>query len=351
MTELYVEFWDWFKANESNFFQVVKENGDIAQDFFNKLSVELAKIKGGIYYLAGMYDDDTAELVFTADGVIKNIVFIEDLVAAAPTISGWKFTAHKPAVDISQVSLEVGGYQFSIDNLSFYSNTLPDYPDEIELTLVHSEYNEENDAVITNGIYLFLDNYLGELDFVTTIDNIFVVNEADAEQNLVPIEKLKAFLVWREKEFVEKYEGIRRNTGEDNYSALTAELKSGNPLIAIINTDLLNWDSKSSHPWILNIEIAYEGDSENGMPDEETYQILEDIEAKLIEELKDFQGYLNIGRQTVENVREIYFACKDFRKPSKVLFETQKAYADQFEITYDLYRDKYWRSLDQFNIN
>jgi hypothetical protein len=61
------------------------------------------------------------------------------------------------------------------------------------------------------------------------------------------------------------------------------------------------------------------------------------------------EGFLNIGRQTAKNVREIYFACKDFRKPSKLLDKIQKEYANEFEITYDIFIDKYWNSFDRFN--
>ena len=33
-----------------------------------------------------------------------------------------------------------------------------------------------------------------------------------------------------------------------------AKLDNGNMLIATINTALLDWENKASHPWIMNIE-------------------------------------------------------------------------------------------------
>jgi hypothetical protein len=69
----------------------------------------------------------------------------------------------------------------------------------------------------------------------------------------------------------------------------------------------------------------------------------------IMHELKDVDGYLNVGRQTSEGEREIYFACKDFRKPSKVFFNTQKKHPDNFEIEYDIYKDKYWKTFERFN--
>ena len=129
---------------------------------------------------------------------------------------------------------------------------------------------------------------------------------------------------------------------------MEAELESGNNLIAVINSQLLNWDSKASHPWIAVITFQYDGSNNNGMPDEDDYQNLDEIEEKILEQLSDKDGYLNIGRQTANNEREIYFACKDFRKPSKVFFITQKENSEKFGIEYDIYKDKYWQSFERF---
>lgn len=345
----YDEFWNSFDRNAKVFHKVVKGKGNIEKNFFDKLSPKLNELKDGFSYLTGMCDDDTAELVITADGTIKNIVFVEELIQAAPKIDGWKFTALKPALNIKNVSIKMAGYKFNGENLNFYAIDRSGYPDKIDITIVHDDYTEENKSTITNGVYIFLDNYLGELDFAVTIDDLKVIGRNKTEKELIPIEKLKDYLNWRQKEFVEKYEGVRHNTEDDQYSIIEAELEGGNTLIAVINTDLLHWDSKASHPWILSVEIPYDGSNNNGMPGKETYQLLGDIEETISAELEDFEGYLNIGRQTAKNARKIYFACKDFRKPSKVIHNIRSNYAKQVEISYNVYKDKYWQSFNHFN--
>ena len=84
------------------------------------------------------------------------------------------------------------------------------------------------------------------------------------------------------------------------------------------------------------------------MPDDETFKLLNEVEDKIMLELKDHEGYLYIGRQTANGEREIYFACKDFRKPSKVVSQIQENYSNEIEINYNIYLDKYWQSLDRF---
>jgi hypothetical protein len=347
----YIDFWNWFQENEKDFFNVVKKNRDFEKDFFDKLSPKLAELKDGYFYLTGMYDDNTVELVLTADGNPKNIVFVEELVEQAPKINGWKFTALKPALDIENVDISMAGYKFNKENLFFYSNDYEDYPDEVDICVIHNELTEDNKQQIGAGTYIFLDNYLGELDLLNNIDNIKVIGRSEAEKELIPITKLKDFLTWRQKEFIEKYSALRHNTDKDIYSSLEAELNNGRSLIAVVNSTLLDWNSKASHPWILNVEIKYDGNDNNGMPDKNTYQLLDEFEEQIMVELKDFDGYLNVGRQTADNSREIYFACTDFRKPSKTLYSLTQRYSHKLDIKYDIYKDKYWQSFERFKPN
>ncbi len=345
----YNDFWTWFQKNEKAFFKVIEKDGNIEKEFFDKISPKLGELKEGFFYLTGMLNDQTVELILTPDGNIKNIVFIEELVAAAPQIPGWKFTALKPALNIENVLIDMSGFVFDKDTLSFYAKEHPDYPDEIDIVIVHKHFKEEDKSCISNGVYIFLDNFLGELQFASTIDNLMVIGDSETENEIIPIEKLKAFLIWRQKEFLEKYEGERHDTENDAYATFETELKNnGRKLFATINTTLLGWDRKASHPWFTTVKINYKGDENNGMPDDQTYKTMDILENEIMDELKDFDGYLNIGRESGDNVREIYFACKDFRKPSKVLHQLINEYSNKLDVSYDIYKDKYWQKMERY---
>lgn len=345
----YTDFWRWFEKNERAFFNVVKKHDRIEKDFFDKIAPKLNDLREGIFFLAGMYDENTVELILTPDGTIKNIVFVEELVNAAPSIAGWKFTALKPALNIENVQIDMGKYVFDQNTLSFYSIEHKDYPDEIDIVVVYQNFKETDKQQIENGIYIFLDNFLGELEFATAIDNLTVVGAGEAQKELIPIEKLKAYLVWREKEFLEKYEGERHDTDQDTYATYESGLKdSDRKLLSVINTTVLEWDRKASHPWFMTVKINYRGDKNNGMPDESVYQTMELFEDDIMEELKDADGYINVGRETGDNLREIYFACKEFRKPSKVMYQMTGKYAGQLDVSYDIYKDKYWQKMERY---
>lgn len=342
------DFWNWFLKQEKEFFKIVQNGENIHKGFFDKLAPKLEEIHSGIYFLTGMSDDQTAELILTPDGVLRNIYVIEELVEAAPKINGWKFTALKPACDIKDVGITYENFKFNKDNLKFYPNIHKSYPDEIDLTIVYDDYIEEKKAAVTNGVHIFLDNYLGEMHSVTLIDNLKAIGNSDVSEELIPIEKLSDYLIWREKEFVEKYEGIRHNTDNDGYTNFEGKRKDGGIVLALINTTLLKWDKKASHPWVFILAIEFEDCDNGGLPDGKTNNRLEEIEEEIIEYLPDYNGYLNIGRETANNKRELFFACKDFRNPSKTADDLIKKYNEEFKINYELYKDKYWQSFKHF---
>ncbi len=342
----YEDFWNWFSDNEKTFFKVLKSHDEVEKNFLDKVFFQLNKINNAIFLMAGMHDSETAEVIFSPDGSIKNVVFTEELVNAAPSLKRWQFTALKPAT--FEASIDFDGHIFSRRDLSFVVNQNENRPDEIDLSVIYAGINESNASSVTNGIYIFLDNFLGELNAITMLDSVQVIAEPEAWAEIIPMEKLKDYLVWREKEFVEKYDGTRRNTEEDAYATFQSQLEDGTPLVALFNTDLLEWDAKASHPWIVRIEIAYNGEDYNGMPDTGEYALINELEQALMDKLLDADGYLNVGRETGDNSCEIYFACKEFRESSKIVSEVLTNFGNVLEVDYHIYKDKYWQSLDRF---
>jgi len=346
----YQQFWQWFTANEQEFFQIVKNDKNVDEGFLDKLAPKLEDLKEGFFFVTGMLDKQTAELILTADGRIENIVFVEELVDAAPEIPHWKFTALKPELAIEDVTIKMAGFTFNQNNLFFYTKEYSDYPDYIEINIVYQDYREKQKETIINGIYIFIDNYLGELRAIHAIDSLRVIPKEEAEKELIPIAKLKAYLIWREKEFIEKYGNISYSTDNDEYVSLTADLEDGNQIIAILNASLFSWNGRASHPWLLTAKVTYEGSARNGMPNKPTYQSLNEFEDELMLYLEEKDGCLNVGRQTGNNTREIYIACKDFRVPAKVMHAITEKYTDKLDVDFDIEKDKYWIALRRFGL-
>lgn len=340
------EFWDWFVKHEKEFYKAIKEQ-KAEINFLNKVSPKLKELNEGIFPVVGMIDHNIAELVLTPEGSIKHVVYCEEVVNAAPAIAGWKFTALKTAMDMSSINICMRELEFNTGNIKFYSTNIPGYPDEIDITIVYQGYTSSNEELIKKGCYIFLDNLLGELKSISLIDNIRFAADCLPGAELIPIEKLDEFLTWREKEFIEKYDGKWHNSENDSHSLMEAELENGEAIVAVINQDLMNWDAKGSHPWLLILEMQYKGTA--GMPDESTTANMDLIEDEITEYLKDADGYLNLGKETGRNRRLVYFACKEFRKPTIIINNIISKYRNVVKMDFDIYRDKYWRTLDHYS--
>jgi len=345
----YQDFWNWFLTKEKEFHQIVRNRTHIETVFFDLMSSQLRKINEGFYFLAGMTDDETVELIITAEGEIKNIVFAEEIVAAAPNVKNWKFTALKPEMNLDS-GISMDGHEFTTENIHFYANEIDGYPDEIDITFVYDHLTIDNKNSVITGVCIFLDNFLGELNFATQIDTFSVIGKDEIKSDLIPITKLKDYLQWREREFTEKYKDVKDFSEEDAYTVLEAVLNNGMPLIATMNTTSLKYDAKASYPWISVLKIQYNGDGNNGLPQNEDYENLNMIEETAFQNLKNDNGNLYIGRESADGVREIYFASKDFRSVSKIL---QKIIKDnpKYKMSLEIYKDKYWQSFERYNIN
>lgn len=340
------EFWKWFLDNEARFYDAVKSQDNVQFAFVNPVFNKLSQVREGAYLLVGMMNDNTAEVIFTAEGRLLSFPYISEIVDAAPEIENWQFTAFKPSMDFPDFAISMGPKIFSTENIFFYADEDSDFPDEISIKLVYSDsYDDDQRDLIENGTFIFLDNYLGEVKTATQIDTLSVEHDVSPEIKIIPITKLGAYILWREKEFTEKYEGSIHNSDESNYSSL--EWEAGDrTIVGVVNSDLIRWDKKASHPWVMIITIQFDENENNGMPNGEALQSYYQFEDKLRELLPDSEGFVNIGQTTGLGKREIYYANTEFAKPIKVLTE-MKTQVD-FEYEFEVFKDKYWRSMNHF---
>ena len=346
-------FWTWFQLHERSFFEVVRtrDTRRIEGHFLRRIIPALEAIQGTLYCETGMCSDTIAELVISAQGDVKSFVFVEELVALAPTLPNWKFTALKPANGVEEMRIKMEGYTFDSEKIHFLYNDDPDYPDEIEITFVHQDLNGENKTIITQGVFLYLESVLGERDAATLIDKGTVTGPALNGESPIPMGKLVDFLRWKEKEFVEKYHESRHETENDNYAVLEGKDEDGFANVVTLNTDLLQWDAKVSHPWMMLIVVDYEktnGLAGSGMPDTKHYQHITRLEKELAEKLPDSAGYLILARQTYKGKRTIFLACKEFLKASKTTQQLLETYQPALSCSYEIYKDKYWKTVEPF---
>lgn len=340
-------FWRFFTLHSDDFFKTIKSGKGVEEDFFEDLTAKLEEINEGIFFLVGMENESLAELIFTPVGAPKNVFLVEELVASAPKITHWQFRALKPANPKLDFDIKFDNLIFTKHNIKFYPIIHTQYPDEIDLMLVYDNFHVEAYEEIFNGIYLFLENYLGEEIMIESIDKIQVAAPNESNKELIPVSKLKDYLIWREKEFVEKYHHIKYNSKDNEYIGFEGIIEDNTPIVSYINANVIHWEFKASHPWILSVIL--ESVSENNIIDDSTALLINQIHDDLEKMLPENKGNIFIGWHKVNGNIEIFYACQEFRGPSVAMREIEANFGNKLKVSYDIFKDKYWRTFEWYS--
>lgn len=120
----------------------------------------------------------------------------------------------------------------------------------------------------------------------------------------------------------------------------------GHPALAIINSDLKKMENKAHYPYSVFIQIVPETFNENGHPEEEEYDYLNEVEKKIIEYLEEQTLSVHVGHTTVYRSREIILYTKDREAVENFLdfFLQHIEREHSFEIEYD----EDWNNVSAF---
>lgn len=338
-------FWNWFVNNKDRFRRVFN-NQQKAHKFIDELVEQLETIHPSLKALAGPYDDKQFELIITADGEIACFIKVEEAVASAPKFDDWIITAHKPAIGLDKISTNMYGYDFSSDTMQFYPSIETEYPDEVNIVLVHKDYKEEENKEFQTGALIFLDNALGEINVATKIDSCEVKPLVRGVE-LIPLTKLEEYIKWREKEFLEKYEKKKIVVPyEQPWGVLEAEAKNGLPIIATISSEFKEWEYKAAFPWLVQVDIPFKG-NDRGFPDDNQMKEMQEIEDQLLDLLKQ-TDLIYLGHETHNNLRSVFSYTSDYKTVSKIIHAFLEENKSKYPISFFIQKDKYWRTMNWY---
>ena len=129
------------------------------------------------------------------------------------------------------------------------------------------------------------------------------------------------------------------------YSGFEFEV-DGYPALAIINSDLKNLENKSQYPYSVFIELVPDSFNENGHPEDEEYDYLNDVEKKIIEYLEGQTQTVHVGHTTLYRTREIIFYTKDREAVSNFLESFLETI--ERESSFDIEEDSNWENVSAF---
>lgn len=342
-------FWQWFAANEYRFRELEKSDSEQALAFLDELIRQMKPYNPWLKALAGPYSGNRFELIITADGDVALFCKVEELVARAPAIDTWKFTAHKPALGFEGISIDLYEKNFSVDTTCFYPIVRKEYPDEVSIVLTHTEYDPEEDDQFQAGGMIYLENGLGEENTATKIDHYETgpLPPPDSGIEVIPISKLSDYLHWREKEFVEKYESFHAERPEESFNYLEAEDGEGKPMLVTVDASFREWPLRPAFPWMFQIDMNFKGD-EKGLPSGQQLEEMQAIEDQIIALLQTNDTIHFVGHRTYDHAYNIFFYASEYKASSKLLHGFIDHSPFNQTIVFFIRKDKYWQNMEMY---
>lgn len=176
------KFWDWFKKNQQMLSSFERDRDRV----FQKLQSALSRVHPNLTFEFGIPEDGLLEFVISADGNRQAFPAVESLHTKAPELPGWKFSKFRPRR--SPLSVQVGDFRLSPDDLEF---DVVQRESKADITVYVRGHDDCSKELLTNLVFLMLDQAIGEYDVATRIGFIDIEhNSKDLEKDLTTFKEL-----------------------------------------------------------------------------------------------------------------------------------------------------------------
>lgn len=153
-------FWQWFGQNEKRF----RNFQQSPEAHLNEILKEIKKIQDGLAIELEPPKNGIINLTISANGDTSLFSIVKKIVQSTPPLSGWHVFAFRQRMDASTVKgmkMKTADFELDPEKIKFYP--LPD-GDALDVILYVKGVNESNYNQVAYGVFILLDNILGEYD-------------------------------------------------------------------------------------------------------------------------------------------------------------------------------------------
>jgi hypothetical protein len=187
-------FWQWFLRHHKEYLGLNKKTKKELTYWQNELQAHLRAYYKFLYFSIYVPNEGaTGVLTISVSGKGGYFKYVDNLVALAPEIPGWKIQALEPPRPIDFLWQEQVGHT-DIDPREFWC-TVPE-GERAHLSVYHMLYTEANNWPYTQAAETAVYNVLGERSFGLDIRLITVSNLSHAPQDaeLIRVEEPPAYM-------------------------------------------------------------------------------------------------------------------------------------------------------------
>ena len=156
-------FWNWFLANSKSLHSMIEPDESTIDAVHNQLT----KIHPDLVFEVEVQRQPRA-FVVSADGDRSLFPLVADVVSRAPAMPEWEVLAFRQPGP-TDVAIEMRGIRLGPNDVWF---TMQPTHDKVDLTMFVRGMVDENREAMSHGVFILLDNALGEYLVETAVGRI-----------------------------------------------------------------------------------------------------------------------------------------------------------------------------------
>ncbi|MBC8035305.1 MAG: hypothetical protein H7Y03_14240 [Chitinophagaceae bacterium] len=212
-------FWKWFELNNKEFLQLSKKTKTDTTYWINEMVTHLRAY--GRYMSFSLEHDETINtgvLTITSGGKSRFFKKIDDFVAKAPLINGWKIYALEQPCEIDLLLKEQFPNTIIDPHDLWFSPDIHEMDGHpLDITVYSTMYREDRDDSFESAVATIIHNLLGERVFALEMGIIEVANRSSAEESteLIRLQELPSYLGNRKSPIIVDSSGQIRDNMSD----------------------------------------------------------------------------------------------------------------------------------------
>ncbi len=175
-----VQFWTWFSSNAERLRHDFADAEEPDETFLliERIREQLHRYDERLFPLIGYDDDDTPELIITAEGDAHAFLSVFELMKAAPKFDDWRIVPLKPRIGTCEGfrSIEVDGEELTLDDTRF---VIASNGTEVELAILVDDYADEAEDRFRYMALTLVECLIGERDLATRVNALDVIRLSD----------------------------------------------------------------------------------------------------------------------------------------------------------------------------
>lgn len=330
-------FWKWFNQNNTKYLFLNEMDQEEKETLMDELLSKLHSFSRNLFFEVGGLSSGETELIITADGISSHFPEVELLVDAAPSIPRWKIIKYRQPHK-GEFKLSLGDRMFDPASIIFISLYSEEEPDGIGIRVCYDDYTEEEKNVFSNATFILLDSLLGEKSSAEDIDYVEIVQTPeDIDPADYPVLLTLPKFIHDRK--IHKFP-------PEQFSVVEHIDDQGYLTYFTINFAYKTFAHREQFPWFLKIIVKPVHCNENGHPQADEAEVLNQFENYLDERIREGAVAHYIGRTTLYKSREILYYL-DTAERACLILESLKEDSDPIrDFTFQVKYDVNWNDVN-----